>query len=302
MGNILLPFYKFVRRPFRGKGLSKYHILRNVNLRLERFLRGAHKEFITVKGLKFFLDPQSSITEKGYERVNTEIIEASIKEGDIFVDIGACIGWFSIIASRKVGPGGKVYAFEPNPNSFRLLKKNIAANNCYNIIAENLAVSNTEKETTLYVVGNLWLGSSLFDPRENPDLFITPHFADDEDKTVREYKVNEVSLGFYFEKLEGKIDFIKIDAEGMDGLVFDGMKEIIKNNPQIKILMEFVPTISPKFGFKVNEFVEMVKKMGFNVFVTDDKNIKPLISIPTFACNFFLSKDRMNSFPDHLHS
>src|SRR5207247_9671457 len=63
-----------------------------------------------------------------------------LRKNDIVLDLGAGIGDFSVLASKKIGPLGKVIAVEPNPEDYRLLEKNIKINNCLNVIPLNYGV------------------------------------------------------------------------------------------------------------------------------------------------------------------
>src|SRR5919204_3156477 len=73
------------------------------------------------------------------------------KEGDIVVDVGAHIGPYTIIASKRVGPNGKVVSIEADPDNFDLLNRNIHLNKLSNVIALNYAVYSEEKRIKLYL-------------------------------------------------------------------------------------------------------------------------------------------------------
>jgi FkbM family methyltransferase len=76
-----------------------------------------------------------------------------IEKGDLVVDLGAGIGEFSILASRKVGKGGIVVAIEPNTDDFKLLNMNIKNNHCQNIIATNIGAAEKAEEKEMYFWG-----------------------------------------------------------------------------------------------------------------------------------------------------
>ena len=85
-----------------------------------------------------------------YEGGTLDIIGRILKEGDVFVDVGANIGLMSIYAGFKVGEQGNVFAFEPNPNTKNLLIENIKLNKIQNIKVEGLALSNETKKSKIY--------------------------------------------------------------------------------------------------------------------------------------------------------
>lgn len=278
---------------FGGRGLSKYRFLRNVNFAFEKFIKGKHQEFITYNGLKFYLDPRDSLRsydkEEVYERHATQLMEAILKNGDVFVDVGASIGWFTLNGSNKVGKNGRVYSFEPNPLSFNLLKKNLQVNHCDNVTAEHLAVTDRSGKSSLFVVGDIWYGSTLFDPRENSKDFIDAHFADNEDKEVREYPISAISLDDYFK--DKKIDFMKIDAEGSEGKIFEGMKGVIENNPNLVIIAEFSPTALRGAGTNPDQFLASLRQKGFLVYELGVKEHPiPLKTTPKGGVNLLFTK------------
>lgn len=79
-----------------------------------------------------------------YEVGEREFVRRYLQIGDTFVDVGAHIGLFTLIAAHKVGPAGKVIAFEPCKTSFEVLKANIALNELSNVKCENMALSNRQ--------------------------------------------------------------------------------------------------------------------------------------------------------------
>ena len=83
-----------------------------------------------VHGHKMFLDPKDSLRLSifgVYEPFETDLVQHEVGEGDVVLDIGANIGYYTLIFARIVGEGGKVFAFEPDPDNFALLKKNVEA-------------------------------------------------------------------------------------------------------------------------------------------------------------------------------
>lgn len=86
-----------------------------------------------------------------YEPKTTSLFKKVIREGDIVVDVGAHIGYYTLLASRLVGDTGKVYAFEPEPRNYDLLLKNLELNNVKNVVAIKKAVSNKKGTLKFYL-------------------------------------------------------------------------------------------------------------------------------------------------------
>ncbi|MEM6996443.1 MAG: FkbM family methyltransferase, partial [Myxococcota bacterium] len=74
-----------------------------------------------------------------WEALQTKALLERLEPGDTFVDVGANLGYYTVLAAKKVGPSGRVFAFEPDPESFALLKRNVDRNGLTNITAENKA-------------------------------------------------------------------------------------------------------------------------------------------------------------------
>ena len=151
-------------------------------------------------------------------------LKKQLKAGNVFIDIGANIGAYSLIASKLVGSNGKVVSFEPVSLICKQLKQNIKLNNLANIVVEPKAVF--DKNTTL-------------------ELFISDHqnmgmssILNHSHETGEKQSVQAITIDEYVKiKSLLKIDFIKIDIEGAEINALRGMKQtILKFNPII--LME----------------------------------------------------------------
>jgi FkbM family methyltransferase len=87
----------------------------------------------------------------GWDFEETKFLKKIIKKGDTVIDVGANIGYYTLLFSKLVGKEGKIYAYEPLPENFKLLKKNIFINKYKNIVLINRALSNKEKNAKLYI-------------------------------------------------------------------------------------------------------------------------------------------------------
>ena len=134
MKKILFSIYKKFAAMLLGSGISKYPFVNTVHKYLISHLK---PNYIEIGDDKLFLDSEDfsflSITSE-YEGNETELVKREIKEGDLVIDVGANIGYYTLIFAKLVGEKGKVYAFEPEPRSFKLLKKNVEENKYQNIM------------------------------------------------------------------------------------------------------------------------------------------------------------------------
>jgi FkbM family methyltransferase len=170
-------------------------------------------------GLLFQTDPRDHIQKQilwygFYEKKYVLAWEKMMEPGKIVIDIGANAGYYSLVASVKVH-SGKVYAFEPNPVTYKMLLENIQLNNIKNIYPLQLAVSSGEEEKDLFI--------SDIDNTGMTGLSKAENFSG---KTAL---VKTVSLDYWVAQNKiGKIDFIKIDIEGGELLALQGMKNIVQ--------------------------------------------------------------------------
>src|SRR3990167_6694466 len=86
-----------------------------------------------------------------YEPYESKLLIKNIKDGDIVIDVGANIGYYTLLFAKKVGENGKVFAFEPDSASFAILEKNIKDNKFRNVEAFNIALSDKQEDLSLFI-------------------------------------------------------------------------------------------------------------------------------------------------------
>jgi FkbM family methyltransferase len=150
------------------------------------------------------------------------LVAKKIQPGFRVVDIGAHIGYYTLLLSRLVGANGRVYSFEPVPTNFEFLSENVRLNDCANVEPINRAVVDVQQQIH-------------FDIRQGDPLPIDVCFADSNSRG--DLVVEGVSLDEYFLPRAGRIDFLKVDAESAEDKVLDGAHGLIaRDHPSI--LME----------------------------------------------------------------
>ena len=170
------------------------------------------------------------IRDQVYEPHITRLLTDLLRPGHTFIDVGANIGYFTLLAAALVGEPGRVIAFEPNPQNCELLRRSIAANAFGNITLHQNAVAETEAEFLFDTVGYSSNGR-LLPGRE----------AGQPPGRAGQYPVQAVTLDHALSDL-AQIDVIKIDAEGSEPRVLAGMATILARHRPI-ILTEFAPTM-----------------------------------------------------------
>ena len=178
------------------------------------------------------------------------MIKQEVKEGNNVIDIGANIGYFTLLFAKLVGPNGKVFAFEPDPTNFSILKKNIEENNYDNVILSQKAISDKTETTKLF----LCKFSNGMHRIYNSDLC---------DKSL---DIESTTMDDFFSEInfKDKINFIKIDTEGSEMKVLAGIEKILESN-DATIQIEYNPSSIRESGFSPKSLPDFLIKMGFDL-------------------------------------
>ncbi len=252
----LFTFYQKLVKNLTGTNLSIYRIIQKINNKINSNLK---PNFVEIDGNKIYLDEKDSLFLSVYgfhEKTETEIVKNEIREGDIVLDIGANIGYYTLLFAKLVGEKGKVYAFEAESSNFEILKKNVYENNYNNVILEQKAVSNESGTVKFYIGKDSNTENQLFKPNVKHE----------------EIEVKSISIDGYFKELNPKIDFVKIDIQGAEPLVIEGMTKIIEENKDLKIMLEWWPDAIRKYGIDPSKHLTQLVNLGFKIFEIDDKN------------------------------
>jgi FkbM family methyltransferase len=144
------------------------------------------------------------------ERLMTTLFTRLVTEGMTVVDVGAYVGYYTLLAARAAGDKGKVFCFEPEPSNYALLKKNVEENKYINVVSVQKAVTNTTGISRLFMAQ---------DPSGHSTVCENPH--------QMAISVDSTTLDDFFAGREYPIHVIKIDVEGAEMAVLQGMKNII---------------------------------------------------------------------------
>ncbi len=265
---ILFNLFKKINNRLQGKNLGALPGARYLHKFLFSRLKPKDLILISTRAGKMYVDPKDKgeapeLMLRGvYDEYETETLENYVKEGMTAIDIGAHIGYFTLIISGAAGNTGKVYAFEPEPKNFSLLSKNIGLNQRSNIALLPLALSDKPGKLKLFLdkanLGNMSLASQNI---PGGDL-------------EGEVEVETTTLDNFLE--DKKVDFIKMDVQGAEGLVIGGAENTLKNN-KLKILMEFWPYGLRNLNTDPLALLKKMESWGYRFRVIDGKNkiLKP---------------------------
>jgi FkbM family methyltransferase len=165
------------------------------------------------------------------------IIESTLKPGMVAFDLGANLGYYTVMMARLVGDSGRVYAVEPFPDNFRLLAENVRRNRLKNVQLENVAIGPEDGEQQLLIAEKSnW--HSLHVPRLNPDI---PWHGKYARVMTGSMPVRTRSLQTYLADKE-PIDFLRMDLEGYEVEILRSVASLPRaQTSRLRILFETHP-------------------------------------------------------------
>jgi FkbM family methyltransferase len=202
-----------------------------------------------------------------FELQEQKFLNTFLKEGDIFIDIGANLGLFTLIAARCVGNKGSVYAFEPCSRTFKRLLENVELNHFANVSCYQLALSDHAGQREMTILSNgfdAW--NSLTHTSRNP--FATQ-------------RVDCITWDDFSKQhgLLGSVTMLKIDVEGWEKNVILGGAEALSRKDAPLLQVEFSDATSRAAKITCKELYQTLLELGYQVFKYD-AILKKIISHP----------------------
>lgn len=198
------------------------------------------------------------ILESGrYEPFETEVFRLSIERGDVVVDAGANIGWYTVIGALCTGPQGRVFAFEPQRDNFELLAANVARNALAWARAEALALAERTGDALLHLSA------------DNPGDHRL--FADDEARPTQ--PVRTTTLDHYLHEHAAVADVLKLDTQGSELRILEGARGVLDRGRAggTVILLEYWPFGWQSGGGKPGALADRLESLGGELFVIDER-------------------------------
>jgi len=199
----------------------------------------------------------AKIAETGeWEPFETELVQRFLRPGDGFIDIGANIGWYTIIAASRVGSQGRVYAFEPGRENFELATRNIALNGFRNVTLERVAISDRPGSARLFLSNENLGDHRLFESAEE-----------------RPSETVEVTtLDRYFANRPGSIRVIKMDTQGSEAKIFEGITpEFVRERNVAAFLFEYWPRGLVESGSSAEALIRRFAALGLQCYVIQEE-------------------------------
>lgn len=196
------------------------------------------------------------IREEGiWEPYETALLLAILQPGQVFVDVGANIGYFPVVAASVLGPAGQVVAFEPDPANFSLLLANLQLNDCRPIVspvAAGLAAAPG--------AGRLYLSED-----NAGDHQIFPAGEARRNLPIKLYNGSE-----YLRPRLRRIDLLKVDVQGAEHAVMTGLLPLLRELPRLpRIILELTPLSLRQAGSSGRALIELLDGLGQPLWIID---------------------------------
>jgi FkbM family methyltransferase len=217
-------------------------------------VRFSGQRVVTVYGHQIEIDPQDSLrllVWNDYEPAEASWYRAVIEPGDTVIEVGAHIGVFTTLFASLAGPSGRVIAFEPDPASAALLRRNVERNG-YDVQVHQIATGSAPGRTRFYRNKQNTGDNRLFGDR-----------AEDTGFEVEVARLDDVLTGV------DRIDVLKLDVQGAEPLVLAGMSEILRDRPPRRILTEFWPYGITNLGGEARAYLGALLDAGYTLHELD---------------------------------
>jgi FkbM family methyltransferase len=218
--------------------------------RLQMFVHGPHDKHVS-----------QQLSQHGvWEPYETSLVQLLLNPGDVFVDVGANVGYFTVLAASLVGDSGHVFAFEPDPENFRLLVKNTEHNNLHaRVEAVQAGLAQQDRAGTLYLSGDN-LGDHQIYPGEPGRQQVGIELFNGSPKLTRLMTATQKS----------NIDLIKIDTQGSEFAVITGLIDLINTlQTPPTILIELTPFSLRQAGSSGRALIELLATFGQDMWIVD---------------------------------
>ena len=197
-----------------------------------------------------------------WEPYTEELFQNALKPGSTVLDLGAHHGYFAMLAARHVGSEGMIYAFEPAPENYHIMKTNFELNKLTNVTPVNIAASDKRATVPFYLCKPNDVQGSLFATLRNNESTV-----DVESMTVDEF-------------LGGKaVDVIKMDIEGGEPRALVGMKETLSRSKDVVLFVEFNHQLLRRAGVDPTDLLTQLDDAGFECQLINEglKRLLPIV-------------------------
>jgi FkbM family methyltransferase len=188
-----------------------------------------------------------------YEPVTQRAFLNALAPGMVVVDVGAHIGYFTVLASRHVGPSGRVHAVEPSEENLWYLRENIARNGLTNVTVHPVAAGSAHGKREFHVT----------EASDSHGFYNHPHAA-----TLQTIEMEQAPLS---DLVTGHVDLLKIDVEGAEIEVLSGIGSMLAQRGALALCVEWNPSCMKNAGYDPLDLPRKMWELGFErIEVLDD--------------------------------
>lgn len=207
----------------------------------------------------------AALLKSEFESAEINFAQRFLKPGMTALDIGAHHGLYTLLASKKVGPSGRVIAFEPSPRERKQLVRNVRINFCSNVHIEPCALGKEPARNNLYLV----------EGGEDGCNSLRPPAVQSQTRTV---PVEVVTFDAIASRLGvTKVDFVKLDVEGAELDVLKGALGLLQTAARPVLLVEVYDIRTQPWGYEAREIVEFLDRQGYKWFeLLSNGSIRPI--------------------------
>jgi FkbM family methyltransferase len=185
-----------------------------------------------------------------YERPETDFFLEALRPGTTVLDIGANVGYYSALALSRIGPNGRLFAVEPDPENFQYLERTVGAGADQRVRIARVALADMPGTLRLYTNSENRGDNRLY-ANDLADGSIDVEVMRGDD-LLREWGVEQV-------------DLIKIDVQGYEARVFSGLERTLVASPNLVIMSEFWPWGLERAGTNPAALLERLRGIGFTL-------------------------------------
>src|SRR5215831_12587286 len=194
----------------------------------------------------------SICTDGYYDISSVHILSKILKPGMTFIDVGTHVGQYTLVASDIVGPTGSVHSFEPQPDTFELLRHNVQTNALTNVHLNQCALGETCADAELYLACPDNVGQSSFR---------RPHNYSGKAVTVPCRTLDD-----YVAEHRLAVNVIKIDVEGAEFSVLRGARKVLSGSVKPSLIIEFWEPFQREYGSSCAEMASFLVAHGYTLF------------------------------------
>lgn len=238
------------------------------------FLRAIVPSRLKRSGAIIVLNPNDLIVSGAltfgvYEKAETRFITSVFRKGDVFLDIGANVGYYTALGLTYMGHDSRIIALEPDPENFSYLLKTVEANGGTNVTCIQKAAAGQTGRMTLY---------TSRDNRGDNRLYPNELCQDRVDVEV-------TTIDLLLDELDVRsVNLIKIDVQGFEGHVLAGMTNVLSRSDKLIFMTEFWPHGLSAAGTDPRAHLTRLRQFGMHLFeLTSNGSIKPLVDAECIA-------------------